>query len=201
MILIIQNRLDDHDHESAPAAARPDPLAARGLPHRSSPGRGQAVAAVPRVSGSRLSRVGRLHGSRQLGHRHRRRIEVRLHAPQRHPHLQPDGHPAAVALRAARRGDRTRPRAGVPRLLLEAGVDRVVDPVRDRDRRVRSRGAARQRARAQPAVRHSDGDRRLPDDARRAVAAVAAEQGLPLHGGDRRHARGDDCASVSARRC
>ena len=28
--------------------------------------------------------------------------------------------------------------------------------------------------------------RRVPDDARRAVAAVAAEQGLPLHRGDRR---------------
>ena len=53
----------------------------------------------------------------------------------------------------------------------------------------------------QPAVRHPDGGRRLPDDARRAVAAVAAEQGLPLHRGDRRHAGGDDRASASARRC
>ena len=34
--------------------------------------------------------------------------------------------------------------------------------------------------------------RRVPDDARRAGVVVAAEQGLPLHGSDHRHARGDD---------
>ena len=43
--------------------------------------------------------------------------------------------------------------------------------------------------------------RRLPDDAGRAVAAVAAEQGLPIHGGDRRHAGRRRSRSVSASRC
>ena len=33
---------------------------------------------------ARLSRRRRLHGPRQLGHRHRRRLEIRLHAAQRH---------------------------------------------------------------------------------------------------------------------
>ena len=48
---------------------------------------------------------------------------------------------------------RTRPRAGLPRQLLEARHDRALGALRDRDRRVRSGGGHRRRHRAQPALR------------------------------------------------
>ena len=70
-------------------------------------------------------------------------------------------------------------------------VDRVLGPVRDRDRRLRPGGAARQRAGAQPAVRHSDGDRRLPDDAR-CLCCCGCRTRVSVHGGDCRDAGGND---------
>ena len=108
------------------------------------------------------------------------RRALRLHAAQRDPHLQPDGDPAAGARRQARHRQRTRSRAGVPRQLLEAGDDRAVDPLRDRDRRLRSRRGHRRGDRAQPAVRPAADLGRLHHGARRAHRAVPAAQGIPL---------------------
>ena len=156
------------------------------------------VDAASRVSRPRLSGVGRLHGPGQLGHRHRRRLEIRLHAAERRPHLQPDGDSAAVALRAPRRGDRPRSGAGMSRLLL-AGRYRIALWVLceiaivacDLAELLGSALALNLLFGIPMACR------RVPDDARRAGVAVAAEQGLPLHGGHHRHAGGHDrrCAS------
>src|SRR5262249_36995993 len=72
------------------------------------------AAGVPRA---RLSRRGRLHGSRQLGDLARRWFEVRLRAADSRAAVEPDGDRAAIAVHAARRRRWTRPRAGLPRFL------------------------------------------------------------------------------------
>ena len=79
------------------------------------------VAQGARVRRAGLSRRRRLHGSRQLGHRSRRRLGVRLPAALRGISLQPDGGAAAGAGVEARHRHRPRSRAGVPRSLLAAG--------------------------------------------------------------------------------
>ena len=132
------------------------------------------------VCGPGISGRGRLHGPGQLGDRPRRGRALRLHAAQRDPHLQPDGDPAAGPRRQARHRQRTRSRAGVSRQLLEAGDDRVVDPLRDRDCRLRSGRGHRRRDRAQPALRPAADLGCLHHGARRAHRAVPAAQGIPL---------------------
>ena len=137
----------------------------------------------PRLPGGR-----RLHGPWQLGHGPRGRRALRLHAPQRHPHLQPDGHPAAGARGAPRHRQRPRPGPGLPRQLLQADHARALGAVRDCDRRVRPRRGDRRRHRAQPAVRPSPHLGRLHHRARRAGGALSPEQGVPLRRGARRRA-------------
>src|ERR1700730_1108026 len=61
-----------------------------------------AVAKPHAVSRARLSGRGRLHGPRQLGDLARGRLEVRLRAALHRAALEPDGDPAAGAVRAAR---------------------------------------------------------------------------------------------------
>ena len=112
----------------APTPAPPEPTCVATPKRRPQPpgsARHHRRAQGPRLlaQAARLLRAGlprgrRLHGSRQLGDGPRRRLGLRLHAPQRHPALQPDGDPAPVALREA--GHRHRPRsgAGVPRSLF-----------------------------------------------------------------------------------
>ena len=112
------------------------------------------MAEDPRVRRPRLPRRRRLHGSRQLGDRPRRRIALRLHAAQRHPDLEPHGGPAPGARLQARHRHRARPRAGLPRPLQHAGRLGALGPLRDRDRRLRPRRGDRVGDRAQPAVRH-----------------------------------------------
>ena len=139
-------------------------------------------------SGPGISRRRRLHGSRQLGHRPRRRLGVRLHAAQRHPALEPDGDPAPVALREAGHRHRTRSRAGLPRSLFATGVVRALDPLRSGDLRVRPRGGHRLGHRAESAVRPAARLGRVHHRARRAGGDVSAEQGIPLHRGAGHHA-------------
>ena len=143
----------------------------------------------PRLSGGR-----RLHGPGQLGHRPRGRRALRLRPAQRHPAVQPDGHPAAGARGAPRHRQRPRPRAGVPRQLLQAHHARALGAVRDCHRGVRPRRGDRRRDRAQPAVRPPAHLGRLHHGARRAHRALPAEQGVPLRRGagrrpHRRHRR------------
>ena len=141
---------------------------------------GHWCAPAAGVSRARLSGLGRLHGSRQLGDRSRRRIEVRLHAAVGHPAVEPDGDPAAGARRAARHRHRPRSRAGLPRQLFAAGQFHAVAGLRGRDHRLRSGGSDRHRDCAETAVRHSPDRRRADHRARRLPAAAADEQGLPL---------------------
>ena len=155
--------------------------------HRGAHGR-RLLAQALRVCGPGLPGRRRLHGPGQLGDRPRGRRALRLHAAERHPALQPDGHPAAGARGAPRHRQRPRPRAGVPRQLLEADHARALGALRDRDRRVRPRRGDRRRHRAQPAVRHPAHLGRLHHGARRAHRALPAEQGVPLRRGARRRA-------------
>ncbi len=182
----------------APAPAHPEPR--RGLSHH--PGRpGQLVAQGAGVRRSRLSGRGRLHGPRQLGHRPRRRRAVRLHAAERDPDLEPDGDPAPGARGQARHRDRARPGAGVPRPLLAAGIVRPLDPLRNRDRRLRPGRGDRLGDRAQPAVRHPAGLGRRDHGARRAAGALPPEQGLPAARGARHRADRHDRRLLPVRDC
>ena len=140
---------------------------------------------VPRA---RLSRRRRLHGPRQLGDLARRRLQVRLRAADRRAAVEPDGDPAAGAVRAARHRRRARPGAGLPRRVPARGVVAALGAGRDRDLRHRPRRGDRHRDRAQSAVRHSARDRRADHGARRVPHSVAAESRLPLDRGVHRHA-------------
>ena len=62
---------------------------------------------------------------------------------------------------------------------------RPVDPLRDRDCRLRPRRSARRRHRAAAAVRHPAALGRVPDGDRRVPGAVPAEPRLPLRRSDR----------------
>ena len=152
----------------------------------------RVLAEAVRVRRPRLSGRRRLHGPGQLGHRPGRRRALRLHAAQRDPDFQPDGDPAAGARRAAGHRQRPRSRAGVPRQLLAAGHDLPLDPLRDRDCRVRPRGSDRRGDRAEPALRPAAHLGRVAHRARRADRAVPSAQGLPLRrGAGDRADRGD----------
>ena len=109
------------------AASRPSRLAqagrtgfAAGSPsQRARAGHGLVLAEAARVFRPRFSRGRRLHGSRQLGHRPRRRRAIRLHAAVRHHDFQPHGDSAPASVHQTRRRHRTRPRPGLPRSLFQ----------------------------------------------------------------------------------
>ena len=96
-------------------------LPARGAFERQHLALAVLLAAAAGLSGAWISHLRRLHGSRQLGHRHRRRLAVRLHAAVRHHALEPDGDSAAEPFAQAGRGHGARPGAALPRELRAAG--------------------------------------------------------------------------------
>ena len=163
-------------------------LAGRGVRHHCDPPDRLVLAQADGVPRARLSRRRRLHGPRQLGDLARRRLQVRLRAADRRAAVQPDGDPAAGAVRAARHRRRPRPGAGLPRRISPRGVVAALGAGRDRDLRHRPRRGDRHRDRAQPAVRHSARDRRADHRARRVPHPLAAEPRLPLDRGVHRHA-------------
>ena len=169
------------------AAAEP----ARGARVGADSATGRVLAQDDGVCRPRLPGGRRLHGPRQLGDRHRRRRALRLHAAQRHHDLQPDGDPAAGAVRTARHRQRTRPGPGLPRQLLAQDHHPALAAVRNRHRRLRPRRSRRRGHRAQPAVRPAADLGRLPHGARRADRALSAEPRVPLRGsaGRRPHSR------------
>ena len=168
------------------ATRQNDAFARRGLPNR--PRRQEGFCAqASGVRRARIPRGGRLHGPRQLGDRSRRWCAVRIHAPQRDPDVQPDGDTAPGVVIQARDRHRTRPRAGVPRQLLETRQLHAVGRVRDRDRGLRSGRSDRHRHRPQSAVRHSGHLRRRHHRGRRAGDSVSPEQGIQAAGGARHH--------------
>ena len=123
------------------------------------PRRGLAEA-LRRLLRSRLHGLGRLHGPRELGHRPRRRIEVRLHAPVSRHAVQPDGDPAAGARGEARHRHGPRPRPSLPRQLPDLRQRSALARVRAGDHRLRSGRGYRDRHRAPIAVRNPAGRRR-----------------------------------------
>ena len=147
-----------------------------------------ALAAGAELPRPRLSRRRRLHGPGQLGDLARRRVALRLHAPLRGAGLQPDGDRPAIALRAARGGERARPRAGLPRLLSGAGLLRALGAGGARHLRHRPCRSDRHGDRPQPAPRHPARDRRRRHRPRRVPGALSAEQGLSLDRGVHHHA-------------
>src|SRR5215467_1318732 len=105
-------------HHRGPSRAHGSSLPARGSsqhPHRF----GRILAPKnsrlcrPRLSGGRW-----LHGSRQLGHRPGRRLQVRLHAAQCHPHQQSHGDVSSSAVSKAWHRHRPRSRASLPGALF-----------------------------------------------------------------------------------
>ncbi len=98
--------------------SRPVALLAGIAPHHPFFFRRLLAPQSPGLRRPRLSRRRRLHGPRQLGHGHRRRLKIRLHATQRHPHQQPDGDVPASPLRKARHRYRARPGPSLPRSLF-----------------------------------------------------------------------------------
>ena len=83
-------------------APSPQPLRVPSLPTAARPPCRRPIAAFlsfpalraaqdARFCRTRLSGCRRLHGPGKLGHRPRRRIEIRLHAAERRPVQQPDG--------------------------------------------------------------------------------------------------------------
>ena len=169
---------------SCPRAA----VACGGVRHHRHPPDRFVLAQARVVSRPRLSGRGRLHGPRQLGDVARRRLEVRLRAADRRAAVQPDGDPAAGAVRAAWHRRRPRSGAGLPRRVSARGVVAALGAGGDRDLRHRSGRGDRHRDRAQSAVRHSARDRRADHRARRVHHPVDAEPGLPLDRGLRRDA-------------
>ena len=184
-------------------------VAARGQP-RLAPGEGRSAtlrraphhqhqrrhqrAAARRIPWAGLSGGGGLHGPRQLGDLARRRLQVRLHAAGRRPHLQHHGHrsPGLVRAPGYRVGARSRP--GLPRRLPALGRLSAVGGGRDRHHRHRYRRGDRHGHRPQPAVRHPARDRRGADRARRVPHPLPAAHGLSLsrgadHYAARRHRR------------
>ena len=109
-----------------------------------------------------------------------------------HHDLEPDGHPVAGAVGAARHRQRARSCAGLPRRLSAPGRPCAVGRLRTGDHRLRSGRGDRHRHRAQAAVRHSADRRRADHRARRVPAAAADEQGLPFSRGLHRRAAGRD---------
>ncbi len=148
---------------------------------------GQLLAQAARVLGPRLPGRGRLHGPGQLGHRHRRRRPVRLHAAQRDHAVEPDGDPAAGAGRAAGRRHELRPGAGLPRLLLQARSHGALGAGRDRHRGVRPGGGDRLGGGAEPALRHPARRRGHDHGLRRPDRAGPPAAPLPHPRGHRPH--------------
>ena len=178
------------------AASARRPLAVRSLRLDRHAAAGPAVEEAHGLPRARLSGRRRLHGSRQLGHVARRRLEVRLRAADGCAALQPDGDPAAGAVRAARHRIRPRPGAGLPRRFSPCGLMAALGDGGDRDLRDRSRRGHRHRDRSQPLVRRAARARRLDHGARRVPDPVDAEPGLPLDRGLHRDAARRHCAML-----
>ena len=101
----------------------------------------------------RLPRRRRLHGPGQLGNGPRWRLEIWLHATQRHPHQQPDGDVSPGSLGEARHRLRARPRAGLPRTLFAPHRFLPLGRLRNCHRCVRSRRSPWLRRRSETALR------------------------------------------------
>ena len=151
---------------------------------------GAAAAGVRRAG---LHDLGRLHGPRQLGDRHRRRVEVRLHAAVCRAGVQHVGGAVAGFGRPAGHRHRAGPGAGVPRQLPAPGRDRIMAGVRAGDHRLRLGGGDRHRHRAQPAVRDAVGAGGAGDGTGRLPAAAADAARVPVPGGVHRRAASIDC--------
>src|SRR5207249_2978951 len=95
----------------------------------------------------------------------------------------PHGDSAARARLEARDRHRTGLGAGMPGSLLKAELHRVVGDLRDRHRRLRSRGSDRVGDRSEPAVRDPVAVGYRDHGARRAARPVPPAQGLPAAGG------------------
>ena len=128
--------------------------------------------------------------------------QVRLRAVDGRAVVEPDGDRAAVAVHAARRRRRARPRAGLPRFLSALGLAAAVAVGGSRDHRDRPCRSDRHRDRPQSAVSHSARDRRsIITAADVFLHPGAAGVRLPLdrgvRGGDAGRDRGLLCASRS----
>src|SRR5207244_2977076 len=155
-------------------------------PHGERAGGGLLDPAHVRVRGARLPGERGLHGSRQLGHRSRRRRALRLPARVGAADEQSHGGAAPDAVRAPRRRDREGPRPGVPGFLPALTRDPTVAAVRGRDHRVRPRRGAGGGDRAQAPVPHPALLRRDDHGARRAaVARALAARHAPARGAAR----------------
>ena len=150
--------------------------------------RRRILAKATRVFRSRLSRRGRLHGSRELGDRFGRGFGIRLHAAEHHSAFEFDGDPVASAVRAARHCHPTRSRAGLPRSLFSAGFARALGYLRIGDLRLRFGRSDRFGHRVEFAFQNSPRLRRLHHGTRRPRRALSAKQRLSLHRGARSHA-------------
>ena len=187
-------------------AACQRPAAARGSVPFHSPGpRRVELAAVSDLCRPRIPGCRGLHGSGQLGDIARRWQPVRLCPAVRCAALEPDGHPAAGALRAARHRLRAGPGTGLPGCLSELGEPAPLGAGGSCDHCHGPCRSDRHGDRAQPAISHPARDRH-PDHGPRCVFdPVSAEQGVPLGRGVHHHpARGHrpvfsdaDCARQS----
>ena len=128
----------------------------------------------PRLPGGR-----RLHGPRQLGHGHRRRLEIRLLAVERDFAQQFDGDVSAGAFRQAGHRHRARPGASLPRKLFPAHRHVFVGGLRNGHRRLRPGRSAGLRRGAEIAFRIAAARRRADHRAGRADCAGAAGPRLP----------------------
>ena len=184
-----ESRAGDRARRARRLASRPPAAVARGgVRHHRHQADRLVLAQAHVVPRARLSGRGRLHGPRQLGDLARRRLEVRLRAADRRAAVQPDGDPAAGAVRAAWHRRRPRSGAGLPRRVSARGVVAALGAGGDRDLRHRPGRGDRHRDRAQSAVRHSARNRRADHRARRVPDPVDAEPRLPLDRGLHRDA-------------
>ena len=186
----------EQDPFAPPAPAGLAPLAFRAVArrrpphHRCQPHR--MVAEDPRVLRARLSRRRRLHGPGQLGHGHRRRRALRLRAA-----LASCSSPTSwrSSCRRSRSSSASPPAATSRRraaTLLAPGLDRALDRLRNRHRRVRPRRSHRLRHRAETALQYSAHVRRHHHGRRRARRAHPPAPRLPPARSGRHHAHRDD---------
>ena len=139
------------------------------------------LAAAAGLSRPRIPDLGRLHGPRQLGHRHRRRLALRLHAAVGHHDLESDGHSAAKPLAQAGRGHGARSGAALPPELRPQGELCAVGGRGDRHRRLRSGRSDRLGHRPESALPHSALLRRAHHRPGRAADPFDPALGFPLH--------------------
>ena len=152
------------------------------------PQEGSVLAQAARVPWPRLSRRRGLHGPRQLGDLARGRFQIRLRAADGRAVVQRDGDRVAVAVHAAWRRRRARPRTGLPRFISALDLAAALAVGGTGDHRDRPRRSHRHRDRSQSAVSHSALDRRHSDRGGRVPDPGAASLRLSL---DRSLRRGD----------